>query len=133
MVTEEGYTHLDVRTVDEYLAGHPAGAYNIPLMVHDPATGMMRPNTRFLEEVRASFPPGTPLVLSCRSGGRSARAASMLLERGYTSVVDQRAGWDGERDMSGRVVTPGWRSQGLPAETGVGGERGYRARAGKGG
>lgn len=131
MVLEDGYTHLDVRTVAEYEAGHAAAAYNIPLMVHDPATGMMRPNTRFVEEVRACFPPGTPLLLSCRSGGRSARAAAMLLENGYTDVVDQRAGWDGERDMAGRIVTPGWLSEGLPIEDGEGGERGYAALAAK--
>lgn len=125
LVENQGYTFLDVRSVPEFEAGHPAGAHNVPLMHKDVATGQMRPNTNFLEDVQARFPADTKLVIGCQAGGRSARAAALLLESGYSDIVDQRAGWGGERDMAGRIVTPGWEAAGLPTETGDGGERAY--------
>lgn len=125
LVEDEGYQHLDVRTVEEFVDGHPKGAFNIPFITKDPATGQRRPNTRFLEEVQANFPVDTKLLLSCAAGGRSARAAQMLIEAGFQNVIDNRAGWGGEKDMAGRVVTPGWEEAELPYEEGDGGERSY--------
>ncbi len=127
LVRDHGYRLVDVRSVPEFTAGHPAGAWNIPLMHRDQATGQMRPNTRFVDEVKLAFTPGDKLVLTCLSGGRSARAAALLQEAGFPEIVDQRAGWGGERDASGRVLTPGWQDAGLPVEGGDGGERGWAA------
>jgi hypothetical protein len=42
----------------------------------------------------------------------------MLSAEGFTSVVDQRAGWDGARDPFGQITEPGWSRVGLPAEQG---------------
>ena len=32
LMDKEGYVYLDVRSVPEFAAGHPTGAYNIPLL-----------------------------------------------------------------------------------------------------
>jgi rhodanese-related sulfurtransferase len=53
------------------------------------------------------FPKESKLVVGCKAGGRSMRAAGMLEAAGYASVVDQRAGFEGGGE-------PGWRPKGLP-------------------
>ncbi|MEZ4312408.1 MAG: rhodanese-like domain-containing protein [Polyangiaceae bacterium] len=115
LVTDQGYTHVDVRTQAEYAAGHPAGALNVPVMLAGP--GGMAPNPDFLKVMSALFPKDAKLALGCRSGARSLRAAEMLAAAGYTAVVDQRAGFEGPRDPMGRPIEPGWQSAGLPVET----------------
>jgi rhodanese-related sulfurtransferase len=112
----EGWTYVDVRTTQEFEAGHPPGAVNVPLM-HAGAAGMA-PNPDFLRVMRAAFPLDARLVVGCKAGGRSLRAAQALLGAGYTSVLDQRAGWDGARDPFGQLTEPGWSRAGLPAEQG---------------
>ena len=89
LVRDEGYAYLDVRSVPEFEAGHPTDAYNVPIM-HKTGAGM-EPNHDFMEVVTAVFPKDTKLVLGCRSGNRSLRAAQQLLAAGYEYVVDQRA------------------------------------------
>jgi len=123
----EGYTYVDVRSEPEFAAGHPAGAYNVPLM--HMGGGGMTPNPRFVEVMRARFPLSSKLVLGCKGGNRSLRAANMLLGEGYASVVDQRAGWDGARDAFGAVTEPGWSASGLAVENGEPEGRSYVALA----
>jgi rhodanese-related sulfurtransferase len=108
---KEGYVYVDVRSVPEFEAGHPTGAFNVPLLHMGPAG--MAPNPEFLDVMQKAFPRDAKLVVGCKAGGRSARAAAMLESAGYTSVVDQRAGFEGAQDPSGRVE-PGWRPAGLP-------------------
>jgi rhodanese-related sulfurtransferase len=112
---EQGYAYVNVRSEPEWAAGHPAGAVNVPLLHVHPAG--MTPNPDFLDVMAALYPKDAKLVLGCRSGGRSLRAAEMLAEVGFTSVVDQRAGYDGVRTAFGGVVEPGWVSANLPTET----------------
>ena len=112
LMEREGYAYLDVRSVEEFEAGHPAGAYNIPLLTL--ATHGMQENPRFLAEVRALFAAEQKLVLGCKAGVRSLKAAELLLAQGYTHVLDQRAGMDGATDPFGRVRERGWRAEGLP-------------------
>lgn len=114
LVTEQGYVHIDVRTQAEYEAGHPAGALNIPSMLAGPAG--MTPNPEFERIVNALFPKDAKIVVGCRSGARSLRAAELLTHHGYTAIVDQRAGFEGSRDPSGRVIEAGWGGSGLPVE-----------------
>ena len=109
MVDSQGYTYLDVRSVPEFEAGHPTGAYNVPLMHMGP--GGMSPNPDFLSVVQKVFPPDSRLVLGCKGGGRSLKAADLLQSAGYTNVVDQRAGYEGN------ATEPGWRPRGLPTST----------------
>jgi len=112
----QGWTYVDVRTTQEFAAGHPPGAVNVPLM--HAGGGGMTPNPDFLRVMNAAFAKDAKIVVGCKAGGRSLRAAQMLSAEGYTSVVDQRAGWDGARDPFGQVTEPGWSRAGLPTEQG---------------
>ena len=74
MSTETGYVILDVRTAEEYAAGHIPGAINIPN-----------------ESIGTSAPPALPdkdqlILVYCRSGRRSKIAAEALVELGYTNI-----------------------------------------------
>jgi rhodanese-related sulfurtransferase len=113
----EGYKYLDVRSVPEFTAGHPQGAVNIPLMDVDPALRQMVPNPDFLAVVKANFPKDTKLIVGCQSGMRSARAAEILQQAGYTEVINMQAGFGGVRDPFGRTIQPGWAQQSLPIDT----------------
>jgi rhodanese-related sulfurtransferase len=112
----EGWAYVDVRTSEEFEAGHPAGALNIPI-AHAGAGGMV-PNPDFIAVVSATFPKDGKIVVGCKAGGRSLRAAQALVAEGFTGVVDQRAGWDGARGPFGQVTEPGWLRSGLPIEEG---------------
>jgi rhodanese-related sulfurtransferase len=111
----QGYTYLDVRSEPEFEAGHPEGALNVPIS-HATPTGM-QPNPEFLSVVEQAFSKDEKLVIGCKSGGRSKRAAALLANAGFTNIVDMGAGWDGSRDAFGRV-TPGWSASSLPKEVG---------------
>jgi hypothetical protein len=50
---------------------------------------------------------------------------------GYTSVVDMRGGYHGERDNFGRAAVVGWAEEGLPVETTSPAEKTYEALAKK--
>ena len=106
LVDKQGYSYLDVRSVPEFEAGHPTGAYNVPLMHVGP--GGMAPNPDFMAVVQKAFPADAKLVLGCKAGGRSLKAAEMMQSAGFTSIVDQRAGFEGG------PAEPGWRPRGLP-------------------
>jgi phage shock protein E len=64
---------IDVRSPGEYAGGHLPGAVNIPVQELD----------RRLAEVG---PRDGELVLYCRSGHRSGRAAAILRQNGFTKV-----------------------------------------------
>ena len=83
---------------------------------------------------RAEFPKDAKLVVGCKAGGRSARAAEMMAAAGFTGVVDQRAGFDGARDAFGQLTEPGWQPAGLPVEaaTAGGSYAELRKKAGRG-
>jgi phage shock protein E len=66
---------LDVRTQEEFALRHIEGALNIPVQQLDRRIGELGTKDR-------------PVVVYCRSGRRSAHAARMLQEAGYTSVHD---------------------------------------------
>lgn len=115
LLEQQGYRYLDVRTEPEFEAGHPPGAFNIPL--HHATAAGMQSNEDFLPVVLAHFDKAARLVIGCKSGGRSRRAAELLLEAGYNELVELTAGWDGKRDAVGRLQ-PGWSRAGLPVEIG---------------
>lgn len=79
---------LDVRTREEYAAGHIGGSRNLPLELLPAAAPRELPDR------------GAPLYVYCRSGGRSRRAAALLKRMGYTNVTDI----GGIADYRGRVV-----------------------------
>ncbi len=125
LLEDEGYAYLDVRSIPEFDEGHAVGAYNIPLL-HATPSGM-RPNGDFMSVVAAAFPKSSKLVVGCRSGNRSLRAAEALLAAGFEHVVDQRAGHEGARDAFGQLQEPGWHAAGLEVERGAEPERTYQA------
>jgi rhodanese-related sulfurtransferase len=125
LVKEEGYVHLDVRSIPEFDGGHAAGAYNIPLM-HATPSGM-RPNGDFLSVAASAFARDTKLVVGCKTGARSLRAAQGLLDVGFEAVVDQRAGFHGTRDPFGQVKEAGWQGAGLDVATDAEPDRTYEA------
>jgi rhodanese-related sulfurtransferase len=119
----QGYTYVDVRTEQEFAQGHPAGAVNVPIMLQ--AASGMAPNPDFEKVMTASFATGEKLVVGCKAGGRSMRAVQILVQRGFTDLLDQKAGWDGARNEFGEIATPGWSRAGLPVESGAPAGRSY--------
>jgi rhodanese-related sulfurtransferase len=115
LMTREGYQYLDVRTEAEFAAGHPKGAHNIPFMLA--GAGGMTKNPEFAAVVKAVYPTDARLVVGCKSGGRSLKAAAEMTSLGFTNLVDQRAGFDGSRNNFGQLVEAGWSEKGLPSET----------------
>ena len=125
LLTEEGYVYLDVRSIQEFDAGHPTGAYNVPLL-HATPSGM-RPNGDFMSVIQAVFPKDSKLVIGCRSGNRSLRAVEALIAAGFAHVVDQRAGLGGVRNAFGQVEEPGWKAAGFATTTEAHPDRTYEA------
>jgi SulP family sulfate permease len=77
---------IDVREPREYMAGHVPGAQNVPL-------------SRILAG-EDGLPTGRPLVLVCRSGRRSLRAAAALRARDYAQLQILDGGmiaWENEQ------------------------------------
>ena len=123
---EQGIPYLDVRTLQEYEAGHPAGSYHIPFAILDPDTGMMALNPDFLNVVHKSFDRKSPLMIGCKAGGRSAHAAYLLAQDGFVCLFDVGPGWAGGPGSQG-MNTPGWKASNLPMNDGDGGERSYQS------
>ncbi len=113
---EDGWIYVDVRSEPEFEAGHVPGALNVPLLNMGP--GGMTPNPDFLPVMQQCFGKAEKLLLGCRSGGRSRRAAEMLAGVGYGELADLTTGWEGTKDAFGRPV-PGWSKKDLPVETGA--------------
>ena len=109
---QQGHTFVDVRTEEEFDAGHPAGALNVPFMLS--VQGTMLPNADFLSVMTRAFPKDARIVLGCAAGNRSARAATALASVGFSGLLDLRPGWNGARDAFGQVVEKGWLAAGLP-------------------
>ena len=122
--------YIDVRTVEEFTAGHPEGAVNIPIASHDPAQGMVY-NQDFVEVVESHFARDRKLLLGCKAGPRSNSAANLLEQRGYQDVASVRGGFDGMRDPYGQVVAEGWAGLGLPVSRDNGEGTSYESLAAK--
>lgn len=117
--------YLDVRTEAEFTAGHPAGAFNVPVVLFD-ASRQPRPNPDFAKVIEATFPKDQPLVIGCQAGVRSMRAAGILESLGYSDLTNVLGGFGGGQDQHGRSVA-GWRDAGLPVEGGSPADRSYEA------
>ncbi len=71
---------LDVREDKEFSAGHIPKARHIPL-------GQLAGRLQELEKFKAK-----PILVTCRSGQRSARACGMLKKAGFETVYNQAGG-----------------------------------------
>jgi len=81
---------LDVRTTEEFTAGHVPGAVNIP---YDQVASRL-----------AEVPKDRDVVLYCRSGRRAQLAAAVLADNGYARLEHLQG------DM------PAWAGEGRPVE-----------------
>ena len=125
LLDKGGYAYVDVRSEPEFRNGHPAGAVNVPIMHREPM-GMV-PNADFLRVMEINFEHDAPVVLGCQSGGRSAKAAEVMLAAGFTAVHNVSGGFGGARNDSGTVVQKGWFELGLPVDYGDPDDRSYTA------
>jgi rhodanese-related sulfurtransferase len=71
---------VDVRTPEEFKAGHIKNAGNINFY-----------DTDFLTQMN-KLDKNKPLYIYCRSGGRSGKAAAKLKEQGFKEVYDLQGG-----------------------------------------
>ena len=89
MAEETGYIILDVRTEDEFAAGHIPKAINIPNEVIGATDIPELPNKAQL------------ILVYCRSGNRSKQASEKLVALGYTNIVE----FGGINSWPGEIVT----------------------------
>ena len=83
---------LDVRTPDEFTSGHVPGALNIS---HEQLASR-------LDELGTA--KDKPVVVYCERGGRAGKAATVLLEAGYSNI----------QHLAGDMKE--WRANGRPTE-----------------
>ncbi len=119
MSQDPRHVFLDVRTVQEFEAGHPRGALNVPWSELDPSTGQMSKNPHFVSTVLKHVGKDRTVYVSCQAGVRSLNACNALEPAGYAKLVNVTSGYGGRRDPSGGIVIPGWRDAGLPIEQGL--------------
>ena len=115
--SEEGYTYLDVRTEEEFAAGHVPAAVNIPVVEKNPMGPGLVPNPDFSSQVEQQFDKDRKIITLCLRGVRSMHAATMMMGLGYTEVVDMQGGYDAEMDARGNVVVEGWARRNFPTTT----------------
>ena len=89
MQKESGYIILDVRTEEEYEEKHIPGAICIPN------------ETIGTEEIEALPDKNQLIMVYCRSGNRSKKAAEKLVKLGYTNIVE----FGGINDWQGKTVS----------------------------
>jgi rhodanese-related sulfurtransferase len=124
---------LDVRTRYEVMyVGWPTLAdANIPYVEHPDDAQWDDKAGRFKLEVNSDFGPelarrlqarglgkDSAVMLICRSGDRSARAANLLTQLGYSAVYSVTDGFEGDiapaGDKQGQRIVNGWKNAGLP-------------------
>ncbi len=76
----------------------------------------MEVNAKFVDEVDGmALPKDCEIICICRSGARSASAASALARAGYTNAWNVAEGFEGDKDSKGqRSHANGWKFRGLP-------------------
>ncbi|XP_010905228.1 thiosulfate sulfurtransferase 16, chloroplastic isoform X2 [Elaeis guineensis] len=99
---QAGHRYLDVRTPEEFQAGRPVGATNIPYMFKS-GLGMTK-NPNFLKDVSSVFEKDDALIVGCLSGKRSLMAATELSSAGFSGITDIAGGYSA------------WVQNGLPTE-----------------
>jgi len=124
---------VDVRTRAELnFLGTPAVSdANIPYMKlnewyawNDKKGGFkMEVNSEFESEMERrvaakGLTKDSPILLICRSGSRSAKAADLLAKLGYTKVYSIAEGYEGDKAkegaQKGQRVVNGWKNTGQP-------------------
>ena len=88
MLSAEPHLLIDVREDNEFAAGHAKGALHI-------GKGIIE------RDIETAVPDhGSPIVLYCGGGYRSALAADALQKMGYRNVASMNGGWRGWTDAA---------------------------------
>jgi rhodanese-related sulfurtransferase len=79
----------------------------------------MNPNSDFTTKIADAIAARglkktDPVILMCRSGDRSAAAANLLTNAGYTNVYSVYDGFEGDLSKEGRRTVNGWKNANLP-------------------
>ena len=133
VASKEKVLFLDVRTRAEVnFLGIPTVAdANIPYMEMDSMYSWdekkgvfkLEPNSGFMTEVQQrikqkGMDTNSKIIVMCRSGDRSAKAADLLAKSGYKNVYSVVDGYEGdvakEGDHKGQRAVNGWRNANLP-------------------
>jgi rhodanese-related sulfurtransferase len=114
---------IDVRTPEEFaFVGHPGMAWNIPLLfvTYQRKDGRtehsVKMNQDFVAEVQKMAGPTDILLVTCRSGDRSAMAVNQLAAAGFKnaySIIDGVEGdkvEDTESVFYGKRMRNGWKN-----------------------
>lgn len=118
---------LDVRTPEEYLfVGHAEMAWNVPAFIQryvwdaENQKFPMELNPSFIADVQSLFSTEDQILVTCRSGGRSAMAIQLLTKAGYNNLYNIVDGFEGdtihdsESQFYGQHMRNGWKNSGLP-------------------
>jgi rhodanese-related sulfurtransferase len=124
-----GTLFVDVRTLDEVsFLGSPKGIdAHVPYQIAaqpprwDSKNGryVLELNSRFAEMIEMHLAArglnkASPIILICREGNRSAKAANLLAAAGYTTVYTVTDGYEGDAAQDGERKINGWRNSQLP-------------------
>lgn len=118
----EEVTIIDVRTLEEFLfIGSPPMAWRIPVAVQsyewdaEKKYYPMAPLADFVSRVQTVAKPDDTIMITCRSGGRSAIACNMLAQTGFTNVYNIIDGMEGNgHSDSDSEAKGGWKNTGCP-------------------
>ena len=123
---------IDVRTRAEleFVGMTEVVDVNIPYMLHDKESWnakkkhfVSEPNSSFsiaIEDTikKKGFTKDSKIIVMCRSGSRSAKAANLLNNLGYKNVYSVVDGFEGDKAKSGATkghrTVNGWKNAGLP-------------------
>lgn len=107
-----GIAHLvDVRSAEERkFVGHVPNTLHVAWQT---GTALVK-NPRFLRELENKVSKDRPIILLCRSGKRSAAAATAATAAGFTQVFNVAEGFEGNIDDNQQRINGGWRSKQLP-------------------
>ena len=94
MKENSGAKLIDVREDNEWEAAHAAGAIHL-------GKGIIE------RDIETAVPhKDTELILYCGGGYRSALAADVLQQMGYTNVFSMAGGWKAWKEAGAEIVTP---------------------------
>jgi rhodanese-related sulfurtransferase len=118
---------IDVRSPEEYwMIGHAEMARNIPLAFVKYTWDYKRDeylaelNQGFLPAFKNLYSPTDTILVTCRSGERSAVAINLLANAGFVNLYNIIDGFEGDKVNDpesvyhGKRMKNGWKNSGLP-------------------
>ncbi|MDD3609512.1 MAG: rhodanese-like domain-containing protein [Halothiobacillaceae bacterium] len=123
---------VDVRTGAEleYVGAADIIDAHIPYTIDDPTSWDDKrkaykkdANSNFMTKIeewaeKKSIGKDDTIILMCRSGDRSAKAADLMAKAGYTKVYSAVEGFEGDKakdgENKGKRTVNGWKNAGLP-------------------